>query len=457
LAVNYDDSSIESILRYAKIFKDKTLRDIMSYEVAEIVSDINAQYGTRRKGNFGNLVEEYIFGYSPNNDSQADFHKVGLELKTTPLKKLKNRKLVSKERLVFSMIDYMNIINETWEESSFLSKNKLLLLLFYLYEENLDILDYKFKIIHLLNLIEDLSESDILQIKKDWETIVNKIKNGDAHLLSEADTLYLGAATKASSSADRRRQPNNDELAKPRAFSLKQTYLNSIVQTYLGEEDKTLVSLTDDESLPPTIEENIESRFKQYLGKTNIEIEKEFDIIYKKRPKSHRRLLLNKIFGTNSNKIKELEKANITMRVLALEPSGRLTESISFPIFKYCDIIHEDWEESDFYEQLTTKRFLFIIFKKNKDASDTLEKLKFWNFPMQDMPNAKWVWEETVQRIKDKKANDLPGIKENSVAHVRPHARNKDDVLPTCYGTYEVKKCFWLNAKYIQEQLKNKE
>ncbi len=455
MATNYDDSSITSILKYAQTFKDKTLRDIMPHKVAETVSDINLKYGTRRKGNFGNLVEEHIFGYSPNSDSQADFHKVGLELKTTPLKKLKSGKLVSKERLVFSMIDYMNIINETWEESSFLTKNKLLLLLFYLYEKNLDILDYEFKIIQILDLLSDVSDADILQIKKDWETIVNKIKKGDAHLLSEADTLYLGAATKASSSANRRRQPNNNELAKPRAFSLKQTYLNSIVQTYLGKEDKTLVSLTDDRSLPNTIEENIQSRFKPYLGKTNIEIEQKFGIVYKKRPKNHRRLLLNKIFGTNSNKIKELEKANITMRVIALEPSGRLIESISFPIFKYCDIVDEHWEESDFYEQLTTKRFLFIVFKKNKDGSDTLEKLRFWNFPMQDIDEAKWVWDETVRRIKDKKANDLPRIKDNQVAHVRPHARNKDDVLPTGYGTHEVKKCFWLNAKYIEKQLKD--
>ena len=166
MAINYDDSSITSILKYAQTFKNKTLRDIMPHKIAEAVSDINLEYGTRRKGNFGNLVEEYVFGYSPNSNNQADFHKVGLELKTTPLKKLKSGKLVSKERLVFSMIDYMNIINETWEESSFLTKNKLLLLLFYLYEKNLDILDYEFKIIQILDLLSDVSDADILQIKK---------------------------------------------------------------------------------------------------------------------------------------------------------------------------------------------------------------------------------------------------------------------------------------------------
>ena len=37
----------------------------------------------------------------------------------------------------------------------------------------------------------------------------------------EGDTMYLGAATKASTSKDRRKQPYSDELAKPRAFSFK--------------------------------------------------------------------------------------------------------------------------------------------------------------------------------------------------------------------------------------------
>lgn len=35
-------------------------------------------------------------------------------------------------------------------------------------------------------------------IQSDWEKIVNKVKIGEAHNLSEGDTLYLGACTKGS-------------------------------------------------------------------------------------------------------------------------------------------------------------------------------------------------------------------------------------------------------------------
>lgn len=63
--------------------------------------------------------------------------------------------------------------------------------------------------------------------------IVNKIKAGKAHELSEGDTLYLGAAPKASTSADRRKQPFNEELAKPRAFAFKNSYMTYVLNNYI--------------------------------------------------------------------------------------------------------------------------------------------------------------------------------------------------------------------------------
>lgn len=448
---DYDDTSIVSILEYAEKFTNRSLRDVMSDEVVGVVSDLNLEYGVRRKGNFGNLVEKYIFGYKPNSDSNADFHNVNVELKTTPLKKLKNGKLVSKERLVFSMIDYMTIVEETWENSSFLKKNRLLLLMFYLYESGVDILDYKFEIIRLFDLLSDISESDILQMRSDWETIVNKIRAGKAHLLSEADTSYLGAATKASNSSVRREQPFSTEGAKPRAFSLKQSFLNYLIQGSLEQENMDSILKKDDR--PQTIEELVDSRLKLYIGKEDVDIQSLLGISFDKKPKNYRRMLVNRMLGVKTNKIEELEKANITLKVITLETTGRLVESISFPIFRYMDIVNEEWESSGFYEQLTTRRFMFVVFRKTEEGKARLEKVQFWNFPLEDIEKARAVWQETVDRINDCRCDNLPKIRESEIAHVRPHARNSEDTLPTPCGRNEVKKCFWLNAKYIEKQL----
>lgn len=67
----------------------------------------------------------------------------------------------------------------------------------------------------------------------DFEIIVEKIRNGKAHELSEGDTLYLGAAPKAATSRDRRKQPFSAELAKPRAFAFKNSYMTYVLNNYI--------------------------------------------------------------------------------------------------------------------------------------------------------------------------------------------------------------------------------
>ena len=37
---------------------------------------------------------------------------------------------------------------------------------------------------------------DLLIIEQDWEKIMGKVRAGQAHLLTEGDTLYLAACTK---------------------------------------------------------------------------------------------------------------------------------------------------------------------------------------------------------------------------------------------------------------------
>ena len=78
------------------------------------------------------------------------------------------------------------------------------------------------------------NEDDKRQFEEDWNIIVNKIRSGNAHLLSESDTRYLGAYTKGSTAAKSlRKQPNNDVLAKQRAFSFKTQYMRELLNRQL--------------------------------------------------------------------------------------------------------------------------------------------------------------------------------------------------------------------------------
>ena len=452
----------QSALTEAKKILGRSLRDVMlddGVDVNEIEKKL-LQYGRRRKGLLGELVEEFVFGLDVNNRAEADFMPVGIELKTNPIKNHTTKTFVSKERLVFSMINYDEVVNETWETSSFLKKNKILLLMFYLWLKEQDILDYKFKFVHLLDLINDLSDEDVYQIQKDWEYIVAKIRRGEAHLLSEGDTYYLGACTKAANSRVVRDQPRSRIKAKPRAFSFKQQYLNFLIQKQLLGKNVNTESIFKKKRRLITIEEIIYEKLSPFIGKTYTEIKKLVKWNIEKEPKNWKRLLVNRMLGVKLNKIEELEKANVTLKTVVLEHTGTLRESISFPAFDYKDLVTQVWydeeneEMSDFHAQLETKRFLFVVFQKIKDSDEVIfKKIKFWNFPMKDIAEAERVWNKTIDCISEGRYEDLPKISESSVAHVRPHGKNAQDTAETPQGTQEMKRCFWLNAKYIQKAL----
>lgn len=452
----------EEVLRKANTILYKSLREVVSEKSIDEIEDKIGIYKLNRKGYLGNLIEKYLFDINPGNISEPDFTNLGIELKTTPLKNHSKKRFVAKERLVFSQINYDEIVEESWEDSSFLRKNKLLLLMFYLWSQDQKIIDYKFKFTYLLNLLESISNEDIFQIKKDWEYIVSKIKRGEAHLLSESDTYYLGACTKAANSYVLRDQPMNRIPAKPRAFSFKQQYLNYFIQTKLLKKKINTDSIFKKLRRIETIEEAIKEKFSPYIGKSDKQILKILKSDLNKKSKSYKRLIINRIFGVNSNNIVELEKANVTLKVITLEPSGTLKESISFPAFDYKVLINQEWYDynegvmTDFHLQLETKKFLFIVFQKQKQTNDiVLIKTMFWNFPMKDINEAERVWQKTVNCIRAGKYDELPKIKDSYVAHVRPHGKNAKDTIETPQKTQEMKRCFWLNAKYVQKAIEN--
>lgn len=453
----------EEICVQAQNMLGKSLRTFLGEEgnIAELEEKV-AHYKDQKKGLLGEFVEEFVFGLKTNNKSEPDFAVAGVELKTNPLKKHPKKTYISKERLVFSMINYDEIVRETWEGSSFLKKNRVLLILFYLWMKEQNILDYEFKFVHLLDLLKDISDEDILQIRKDWEYIVAKIRRGEAHLLSEGDTYYLGACTKAANSRVVCEQPASRVPAKPRAFSFKQQYLNYIIQKELLGKDASVESIFKKVRRIGSVEEAFKERFSPYIGMTDVEIRKKIGWKEETRAKNYKRLLVNRMLGVSSNRIEELEKANITLKVMTLEPTGMLKESISFPAFDYKDLVTQIWQDdddesmADFHLILETQKFLFVIFQKTNGSDEiVLKKTMFWNFPMKDIAEAEKIWEKTVNCINEGRYADLPKISDSEVAHVRPHGRNAKDTRETPQGTMEMKRCFWLNAKYIQKAIEN--
>jgi DNA mismatch repair protein MutH len=459
MSYSYSRRDINSILEYASKLKDKSLRQICGDDV------INNGY--TGKGNFGQILEKYYFEYEPNSVSEPDFNEVGIELKSSPLKKSKKNHLSAKERLVLSIINYNDIINQDFETSSFLIKNNHLLLILYLYESGVEVIDFVIKLVGDWKIPQD----DLAIIKSDWEKIQNKVKEGRAHELSEGDTLYLGACTKGGKGGNPRQQPHSTILAKQRAFSLKQGYLNHVIGKLSLRSGVNYGKVIDIQAADLNFEDLVIAKFEKYYTKSTEEIEANLGLNLNKKAKSYFASLSKKILGVDiKSEIEEFAKADIIIKSVRLNENELPKESISFPTFKFEEIINEEWDDSSFKDVLEHK-FLFVFYKF-KEKKLILEKVKFWNMPFSDIEKAKQVWEKTRQIVSN--GNIVKGILENgtrktnfpnnsfnSIAHVRPHAQNSEDTFPLpvidkISGLNKfTKQCFWLNKTYIRDEIFN--
>jgi DNA mismatch repair protein MutH len=454
----YNPEDKKSVIDYAKLLKGKTLRQICDPEVL--------QHNYTGKGNFGQILEKFYFGYDPNSKSEADFFEIGIELKTSPLKQLKNNEYRSKERLVLNIINYLEVVNQQFEDSDFWKKNSNILLIFYLHQAGYDILDYLVKLVDEWNF----PSTDLEIIKKDWELIKQKIANGKAHELSEGDTFYLGACTKGANASSVRKQPFSDIPAKQRAYSLKQGYVNHIVASIANETIGVYGKLIPSVAVAKkqTIEEIVDSKFKPYYGNTVDQIIAITGVELNTTAKSFYANLTKAILGIELDKeIEEFEKAEINVKTVRLKENNLPKEDISSPNFKYEEIVNEEWDDSNFKEILEHK-FLFVFFQFENEQL-VLRKVKFWNMPYADILEAEKVWAKTKEIVSKGKIvkevigttryTNFPNKSFNSVSHVRPHATNAADTypLPTRDKLTKAKEytkhCFWLNNTYVRDEI----
>lgn len=452
----YNRQEIELISKSAI---GKSVNDILNEEVITIENE-----NSSNKGGLGQYIEQYLFGIDTNSESEPDFMPAGIELKVTPYKKLKNGKLSAKERLVLNIIDFMTEYKNEFKSSHFWSKNNTIQLLWYLWEPNKDSKD--FKITHE-KLLELAKNEDLEQIEEDWNLIIKKIRDGKAHEISEADTMYLGACSKGANANSVRQQPFSDIPAMQRAFCFKNSYMTQLVRKYIGDYsdvEKILKGTTD------TFNKFVNNVINKYKNRTQKELMKEFNIDSK--AKNINSMLISRMFNVKSKlaDTEEFQKANIIPKTIRIEENGRIKESISFPYFKFNEIIEQDWETCDLREELETTKYMFFVFKM-EHGEYVFKGIKLWNMPEIDIETSVMeMWKKTYNTIKsgnivkyikdDKRKTNFVGMSENEVCHVRPHGRDSRDVikLPVADkltgATEYTKHCFWINNSYIKEIFK---
>jgi DNA mismatch repair protein MutH len=165
------------------------------------------------------------------------------------------------------------------------------------------------------------------------------------------------------------------------------------------------------------------------------------------------------ILGIKELGIAEFEKAGLQLKTIRLEENGTLKEAMSFQTIKYNEIINEDeWEESDWYNTIVARRFLFIVFRKRNGGSaddSVLERIFFWSMPRKDIESVKMFWCDTRDKVRLGDYTHFIKSTEHAICHVRPKAKNAADMADTPQGGKARKLCYWLNRAYVLDLVRS--
>lgn len=426
----YDRANPKSIEEYARKLIGHTFNDVKEWNLHSEVREDMLYDDKSRKGGLGNFIEEKFFGYKANSDSQADFPEAGVELKVTPYEVKKSGKLSAGERLVLTMISYENEVEPDFFQSHVWEKCKLMLLIYYLRDKTLPSnMDYRIDFAQLFQL----PEKDMDIILNDYKVITEKIKAGKAHELSESDTMYLGACTKGSTAAKSLvpQYYNKEIKAKKRAFCLKNSYMTYVLNNYIvpGKATYEESLASSDELKEKSFAEILQDRLSQYVGMYEDEIANKIKVEMNKNNKSYEATLIYNMLGVKNNRVEEFDKAGILVKILKYRKKKGKNQQFRLDDI---EIVRDVW--------IRTKKIV-------RDGIDFNVKEK----------GSKVVVE-----------NNLPGMSDNGIFHIRPHAQKAyyefpdgrtigsgsiadSDLLPD--GTRMTKQAYWLNRSYIDSQL----
>lgn len=449
----YDKFSAASIYEYSKGLLGKTLREFI-YE----------GYVTKAgKGGIGQMVENLYFLLDTNNNPEADFSSAGMELKCTPLKLGKNNEYLIKERLVCGMINYCDVVKDDFEHSHFYLKCQLMLLMFYLYRKGHDNLDLEF----IFSVLWQLPGKDLLIIRQDYEIIIDKIRRGEAHLLSEGDTMYLGACRKGQKGDSLMAQPYSNEGAPRRAFCLKMAYMRTVLQYVVASKEKAVTNFTihkeqlvsEKDLATQSFDDILLRRFKPYISKEYHIIANEMGVDISNNPKNKYAMIANSIASngkySNINRSEEFLKAGLTMKTIRVQYNSSIKEAMSFENIDYIEIAEcDNWLESRLYE-LFSSRFMFVVFREQHEGSEdyALNDVFFWTMPQADLCWAENYWEHIRTNVINEQISQEYWwkAKDKKKFHVRPKAQKATDMAPTHTGGQAKKFCYWFNNDYVRE------
>ena len=163
------------------------------------------------------------------------------------------------------------------------------------------------------------SDVDWAIIKQDYELIQKMVMDGEADMLSESLTRYLGACTKGATAAKSwvNQYRNPARQAKQRNFCFKRQYMDYVLHHYIMSEPEDSESIIEDASVlnKQTFDEYVLSVINAHAGKTDKQLCKMLGMAYTGN-KAQWVSITYKLLGLRGEHAQEFEKAGISVRTI---------------------------------------------------------------------------------------------------------------------------------------------
>lgn len=121
-----------------------------------------------------------------------------------------------------------------------------------------------------------------------------------------------------------------------------------------------------------------------------------------------------------------------------------------------------NFEESTLYRFLSETKFFFVV-SEEIDSDYVLDRAIFWSMPEQMInKQVRSMWNQAQLATREgivftksgsRTTNNLPKKSQNSIIHIRPHARNSKDTLTLPSGQEITKQTYFLNRSLISSIL----
>ncbi|MEH6944740.1 Sau3AI family type II restriction endonuclease [Bacillus sp. JJ722] len=449
---------------YSESWTEQQIFDTAEELVGKKLGDLDKSGWLKRKkdkGSIGNMIQSDFFGIPANSIKGADFEHHHIELKVTPILKKKKVGYSSKERLVLGMINYTEDHQIPFEKSIVNKKAQSMLLIFYLHEENTPV--EGFKIIKTARF--QLPKSDESQVRTDYQKIIEKIQQGEAHEISEKQQKIMGACTKGQGKGkDWVKQPFSTEKAKSRAYSYKVGYMSAYFRNLMTPEQVEHIYVPPEKTFLETVTETLD----KYIGKTDEEIQR--TLLKKVNGKSSLFNLIGFMFGTkgeNLNHTDEFLKEGYAIKTVRNRLDKSDNQDMSFPNIDFTEIANDEFEESTWYGWFAETKYILTLWDEYEKDKNRFIDYKIWipddellttaselYYRIKSMHNTDSIRVD-IDETKGKHgrwSDNLPGGKADYPPfQIRPKGSG-ESVFVTLPNELKLKKkCLYINKEYIRK------